>query len=126
MSEKVPQGNTNHARGLGPLAGIRVVELASLAPAPFGCMVLADLGADVIRVERSGAGGGLAVPSGVLDRGQRSMAANLKDPAGVEAVLRLVDTADVLVEGFRPGSPSALASGRLSAWRVTRGWSTGG
>jgi len=109
VSEKVPQGNTNHARALGPLAGIRVVELASLAPAPFGCMVLADLGADVIRVERSGSGGGgLAVPSGVLDRGQRSMEANLKDPAGIEAVLRLVETADVLVEGFRPGVTERL------------------
>jgi len=135
VSEKVPQGNTNHARALGPLAGIRVVELASLAPAPFGCMVLADLGADVIRVERSGSGGGgLAVPSGVLDRGQRSMEANLKDPAGVEAVLRLVETADVLVEGFRPGVTERLGLGpeeclarnpRLVYGRMT-GWGQDG
>lgn len=97
----------------GPLNGIRVIEIASLAPAPFACMVLADLGADVIRVERSGSGGGgaLAVPSGVLDRGQRSVAVNLKDPAGVEAVLRLVETADVLVEGFRPGVAERLGVG---------------
>ncbi len=113
-----------------------MVELASLAPAPFGCMVLADLGADVIRVERSGSGGGggLAVPSGVLDRGQRSMEANLKDPAGVEAVLRLVETADVLVEGFRPGVTERLGLGpeeclarnpRLVYGRMT-GWGQDG
>lgn len=97
----------------GPLSGIRVIEIASLAPAPFACMVLADLGADVIRVERFGGGGGgaMAVPSGVLDRGQRSVALNLKEPAGVEALLRLVETADVLVEGFRPGVAERLGVG---------------
>jgi len=134
VSESERVAANNHSRG--PLTGVRVVELASLAPAPFGCMVLADLGADVIRVERSGSGGGggLAVPSGVLDRGQRSMEANLKDPAGVEAVLRLVETADVLVEGFRPGVTERLGLGpeeclarnpRLVYGRMT-GWGQDG
>ena len=120
----------------GPLAGLRVIEMAGLGPGPFCAMVLADLGADVIRVERSGSGGGggLAVPSGVLDRGQRSMEANLKDPAGVEAVLRLVETADVLVEGFRPGVTERLGLGpeeclarnpRLVYGRMT-GWGQDG
>ncbi len=134
MSEKGRPGNNNHAQAAGPLAGIRVVEIASLAPAPFGCMVLADLGADVIRVERSGDSGGLMAPSGVVDRGQRSVEVNLKDPAGVQAVLRLVETADVLVEGFRPGVAERLGIGpqdclqrnpRLVYGRMT-GWGQDG
>ncbi|MFC9358142.1 CaiB/BaiF CoA transferase family protein [Rhodococcus sp. NPDC057014] len=96
----------------GPLSGLTVVEIASLAPAPFGCMILADLGADVIRVERAGDGGtGLMAPSGVLDRGRRSIAVNLRTPEGLEAVLRLVDDADILVEGFRPGVAERLGIG---------------
>ncbi|WP_370181104.1 CaiB/BaiF CoA transferase family protein [Rhodococcus wratislaviensis] len=96
----------------GPLSGLTVVEIASLAPAPFGCMILADLGADVIRVERAGDGGsGLMAPSGVLDRGRRSIAVNLRTPEGLGAVLRLVETADILVEGFRPGVAERLGIG---------------
>ncbi|OUS95715.1 CaiB/BaiF CoA-transferase family protein [Rhodococcus sp. NCIMB 12038] len=96
----------------GPLSGLTVVEIASLAPAPFGCMILADLGADVIRVERAGDGGtGLMAPSGVLDRGRRSIAVNLRTPEGLEAVLRLVEEADILVEGFRPGVAERLGIG---------------
>lgn len=96
----------------GPLSGLTVVEIASLAPAPFGCMILADLGADVIRVERAGDGGtGLMAPSGVLDRGRRSIAVNLRTPEGLEAVLRLVEGADILVEGFRPGVAERLGIG---------------
>jgi len=134
VSEKGRPGNNNHAQAAGPLAGLRIVEIASLAPAPFGCMVLADLGADVIRVERSGDSGGLMAPSGVLDRGQRSVEVNLKDPAGVQAVLRLVETADVLVEGFRPGVAERLGIGpqdclqrnpRLVYGRMT-GWGQDG
>jgi alpha-methylacyl-CoA racemase len=94
----------------GPLSGIRIVEIASLAPAPFGCMLLADLGADVLRVERAG-GTGLAGPGGPLDRGRRSIALDLKDPDGVAAVRRLVRDADVLVEGFRPGVAERLGIG---------------
>ncbi|TSD99800.1 CoA transferase [Skermania sp. ID1734] len=96
----------------GPLEGLRVVEIASLAPAPFACMILADLGAEVIRVERGGDGGmGLLAPSGVLDRGRRSIAVDLKTPAGRDVVLDLTESADVFVEGFRPGVAERLGIG---------------
>jgi alpha-methylacyl-CoA racemase len=89
-----------------------VIELASLAPAPFGCMVLADLGADVLRVERPGSCGPTApAPVDPLTRGRRSVGLNLKDPAGVELLLRLTESADVLVEGFRPGVAERLGFG---------------
>ncbi len=89
---------------MGPLDGVRVIEIASLAPAPFGCMILSDLGADVLRVERAeGCGPAAAVPVDPLSRGRRSIGLNLKDPDGIEALLRLAGNADVLVEGFRPG-----------------------
>lgn len=95
----------------GPLDGLKVIELTSLAPAPFACMVLADLGAEVIRVDRAGGGGALAVPSGYFDRGQKSIAVDLKDPRGVEIVHGLVADADILVEGFRPGVAERLGVG---------------
>ena len=96
---------------MGPLAGVRVVEIASLAPAPFGCMVLADLGADVLRVDRVGASAAPVAAGGPLERGRRSIALNLQDPAGIELLLRLLDSADVLVEGFRPGVAERLGFG---------------
>ena len=94
----------------GPLAGTRVVEFTGLAPAPFACMVLADLGAEVVRMDRPGA---LPAPdTDVLLRGRRhAVAADLKDPAARDAVLALVDRADVLVEGFRPGVMERLGLG---------------
>jgi alpha-methylacyl-CoA racemase len=95
----------------GPLAGIRIVEIASLAPAPFGCMLLADLGATVLRVERPDGGPELAAPLGPLDRGRRSVAVDLKTAAGTHAVKRLVRDADVFVEGFRPGVAERLGIG---------------
>jgi alpha-methylacyl-CoA racemase len=96
----------------GPLSGIKVVELAGLAPAPFGCMVLADLGADVLRVERAGTpGDGLTPPDGPLDRGKHTIALNLKDPEDVGTLLALVAKADVFVEGFRPGVAERLGIG---------------
>jgi alpha-methylacyl-CoA racemase len=95
----------------GPLEGLKVVQIASLAPAPFGCMVLADLGAEVVRVERSGGGDALSVPSGYLDRGQRSIAVDLKSAEGVEIVLAMLEEADVLVEGFRPGVMERIGLG---------------
>jgi alpha-methylacyl-CoA racemase len=120
---------------MGPLAGLRVVEIASLAPAPFCCMVLADLGAEVLRVDRAGAGRGLgSLPENPLDRGRRSVAANLKGPGGAGLVLRLVESADVLVEGFRPGVAERLGIGpdaclarnpRLVYGRMT-GWGQDG
>src|SRR6266511_2129731 len=97
---------------MGPLAGLRVVEIASLAPAPFCCMVLADLGAEVLRVDRAGAGGGLGnLPDNPLDRGRRFVTADLKNPRGADLVLRLAGSADVLVEGFRPGVAERLGIG---------------
>ena len=97
---------------MGPLNGVRVIEIASLAPGPFGCMILADLGADVVRVDRAGGGDGLDLrPAGPLARSRRSIALNLKDPAGIDVLLRLTDTADVLVEAFRPGVAERLGFG---------------
>jgi alpha-methylacyl-CoA racemase len=97
---------------MGPLEGVRVVEIASLAPAPFGCMVLSDLGADVLRVERpESCQPGLPAPVDPLTRGRRSVGLNLKDRAGLDLLLRLIDDADVLVEGFRPGVTERLGFG---------------
>jgi alpha-methylacyl-CoA racemase len=95
---------------MGPLHGVRVIEIASLAPAPFACMVLSDLGADVVRVDRpAGVGGEASMDP--LGRGRRSIGLNLKDPAGVALLLRLVENADVIVEGFRPGVTERLGFG---------------
>lgn len=95
----------------GPLTGIRVVELAGIGPAPFGTMLLADLGADVVLVDRPGGDGGGAGAGGALSRGRRSIAVDLKRDEGRELVLRLVEDADVLVEGFRPGVTERLGIG---------------
>ena len=94
----------------GPLHGLKVIEIASLAPAPFGCMLLADLGADVVRVDRTQSPA-LAGPGGPLERSRRSIAVDLKTPEGVAAVRRLAREADVLVEGFRPGVAERLGIG---------------
>ncbi len=97
---------------MGPLDGVRVVEIASLAPAPFACMVLSDLGAGVLRVERpESCRAGLPAPVDPLTRGRRSIGLNLKEPDGLDLLLRLIDAADVLVEGFRPGVTERLGSG---------------
>jgi len=119
---------------MGPLQGLRVLELASLAPAPFGCMVLADLGAEVLRIDRIESAGSPAMSGDVLGRGRRSVAMDLKRPEGVRALLRLVDSADVFVEGFRPGVAERLGIGpdeclarnpRLIYGRMT-GWGQDG
>src|SRR5258707_8705772 len=94
---------------MGPLGGVGVVEIASLAPAPFGCMILSDLGADVLRVERpESCLPGRPAPVDPLSRGRRSIGLNLNDPAGVALLLKLVTPADVLVEGFSPGVTERL------------------
>jgi alpha-methylacyl-CoA racemase len=94
----------------GPLRDLRVVELAGLAPVPFGAMLLADLGAEVLRVDRP-AGGGFEPLTSALGRGRRSVAIDLKRDGGAEVVLRLVERADALVEGFRPGVMERLGLG---------------
>ncbi|MFB9902645.1 CaiB/BaiF CoA transferase family protein [Allokutzneria oryzae] len=96
----------------GPLAGIRVLELAGLGPAPFCGMLLADLGAEVVRVDRPGGGGLLPRDKhDVLGRGRREVVVDLKHERGPEVVLRLAEQADVLIEGFRPGVAERLGIG---------------
>lgn len=99
-------------QGTGPLRGMRVVELAGIGPGPHAAMLLADLGADVIRLERPG-GAGSASPreTDLLSRGRPSVAMDLKKPDAVEAVLALVEVADVLIEGMRPGAVERLGLG---------------
>jgi alpha-methylacyl-CoA racemase len=99
---------------MGPLSGVKVIELAGIGPGPFAAMVLSDMGADVIRVDRSVAAKGGDPddpPRDILTRGRRSVALDLKNPDGVETLLKLVDSADVLVEGFRPGVTERLGFG---------------
>ncbi|HXV92334.1 MAG TPA: CaiB/BaiF CoA-transferase family protein [Pseudonocardia sp.] len=97
----------------GPLAGLKVVELAGIGPGPHAAMVLGDLGADVVRIDRPSGGlrlGSDEAPDPTL-RGRRRVEADLKDPAGRETVLRLVEHADVLLEGYRPGVTERLGVG---------------
>ena len=117
---------------MGPLSGITIVELAGLGPAPFGCMMLADMGARVIRVERAGPGMSPALDP--LARNRESLACNLKNPAAVKVVKRLVASADGFVEGFRPGVTERMGLGpdellainpRLVYGRMT-GWGQDG
>ena len=94
---------------MGPLNGFRIVELAGIGPGPFCGMMLSDMGAEVIRVERLS--GASEAPKDVLARNRRSIAIDLKQAEGVETVLKLVDTADALFEGFRPGVTERLGLG---------------
>ncbi|SDG83049.1 CaiB/BaiF CoA transferase family protein [Klenkia brasiliensis] len=120
----------------GPLQGVRVVEFAGLGPGPFCGMLLADLGADVVRVDRRARAGGLVGSLGatsLLDRGKRSIALDLKDDGDLAVVRALVGRADVLLEGFRPGvmerlglgpeqahaANPALVYGRMTGWGQT-------
>ena len=96
----------------GPLQGLRVVELAGIGPGPHAAMILGDLGADVVRIERPGKSG--VVPAGIRDsmlRNRRSVAADLKTDEGRELVLTLISKADVLIEGYRPGVTERLGLG---------------
>lgn len=96
----------------GPLRDVVVTELAGLGPAPFCGMVLADLGADVIKVDRIGGGGLFAHSShDALNRGKRTIAVDLKQPEGQDVVLRLVERSSALIEGFRPGVAERLGVG---------------
>jgi alpha-methylacyl-CoA racemase len=106
----------------GPLAGLRVVEIAGIGPAPFAAMVLADLGAEVLRVDRPGPSG---FPGGarhdLLNRGKRSVAVDLSQPRGAAVVRTLASRADVLVEGFRPGVAERLGIGPADCQAVNPG-----
>jgi alpha-methylacyl-CoA racemase len=98
----------------GPLAGHRIIEIAGIGPGPFAAMLLSDLGAEVIRVERAGAvrGGAPDKPAGDISlRGRRNVAIDLKHPDGVGTLLELVESADALIEGFRPGVMERLGIG---------------
>ena len=121
---------------MGPLQGIKVVEIAGIGPGPFCAMMLADMGADVIRVDRAQGVSGLPGNNSkdLINRGRRSVGVDLKNPDGVETVLRLVENADALVEGFRPGVAERLGIGpepclernpRLVYGRMT-GWGQDG
>ncbi len=118
----------------GPLAGLRIVELAGIGPGPFAAMMLADMGAEVLRVDRAQAVGEPAPAWDVNARGRRSVGIDLKHPQGRDAVLRLVERADALIEGFRPGVTERLGLGpdeclarrpALVYGRMT-GWGQGG
>lgn len=128
--------STDSHQPTGPLVGVRIVELVGIGPGPFAAMMLADMGADVIRVDRPG-GNALQVSApdkDILGRGRPSVAVNLKDPRGVELVLDLIEKADVVIEGFRPGVTERLGLGpdtclarnpRLVYGRMT-GWGQDG
>ena len=120
----------------GPLAGIRIIELAGLGPAPFGAMLLGDMGAEVIRIDRTGGGVGIGVKPefDVLARNRKSVRLDIKHPEGKQALLRLLEQADGLIEGFRPGVLERLGLGpeellkrnpRLVIGRMT-GWGQNG
>jgi alpha-methylacyl-CoA racemase len=94
----------------GPLAGVRVIELGGIGPGPFCGMILGDLGADVIRVDRP-AEAGTETLTPILHRNRRSLALDLKSPRGAEVALRLIDAADAVIEGFRPGVVERLGLG---------------
>ncbi|ROR92835.1 alpha-methylacyl-CoA racemase [Nocardioides aurantiacus] len=120
-------------RGTGPLSGVKVVEIAGIGPGPHACMTLADLGADVVRVERPGGSMLTGGPTDLLNRGRPSVALDLKHPDAAGVVLDLVEHADVLVEGMRPGTTErlgigpeqchernpALVYGRMTGWGQT-------
>ncbi|MGW5048731.1 CaiB/BaiF CoA transferase family protein [Streptomyces griseoluteus] len=121
--------------GQGPLSGVRVVELAGIGPGPFAAMLLADLGADVVRVDRpDGPGLGIDPARDVTNRNKRSVVVDLKAPDGAARVLGLAERADVLIEGYRPGVAERLGVGpadcharnpRLVYGRMT-GWGQDG
>ena len=97
---------------MGPLDGVRIIELQGIGPGPFCGMMLADMGAEVIRVDRAGnVGSAPSRPNDVLARGRRSIGVDLKNPDGVETVLQLIESADALIEGFRPGVTERLGLG---------------
>ena len=120
--------STSSSSTAGPLAGVRVIEFAGIGPGPFACMLLSDLGAEVIRVDRPGAN--LGDQMDIVGRGRKTVLLDLKNPEHKAQVMELLAQADVLVEGFRPGvmerlgfGPDAVAGcnpklvyGRMTGW----------
>ncbi len=96
---------------MGPLHGTRIIEISGIGPAPLAAMVLADMGADVIRVQRPGGGTFATGPADLINRGKRCICVDLKKPEGADVVLRLIEAADGLIEGFRPGVTEKLGIG---------------
>ncbi len=108
--------NTPHPSAGGPLRGVRVVEFAGLGPAPFACMLLSDMGAEVVRIDRPDAPP--PDPRDMVNRGRRRIALDLKAPDGAAQALELIRHADLLVEGFRPGVMERLGLGPAEAGRA--------
>jgi alpha-methylacyl-CoA racemase len=99
---------------MGPLEGVKILEIAGIGPGPFAGMMLSDMGAEVVRIDRADrvrGGDPENPPKDILARGRRSVAVDLKNPQGVEVVLAMVEKADVLIEGFRPGVMERLGLG---------------
>ena len=96
---------------MGPLTGLKFIEMAGMGPAPFCGMLLADLGAEVVTIGRKSARTDTPAAQVLSERGKRTIALNLKTPEGVEAVLKLCESADALFEGFRPGVMEKLGLG---------------
>ncbi|MBX3479213.1 MAG: CoA transferase [Caulobacter sp.] len=93
----------------GPLSGLKIIEFAGIGPGPFCGMLLSDLGADVVRIDRKGSG--RSSPADITARGRRSVALDLKNPAAIETCLKLMEGADGIIEGFRPGVMERLGLG---------------
>lgn len=103
---------------MGPLSGVKIIELAGIGPSPYACMLLADLGADILRLERGNPDADGAPTADILNRSRHSVAVDLKNPAGKQLVLDLLKDADVLIEGFRPGVTERLGLGPDDVWAV--------
>lgn len=108
MASDAVNDTHGQCRRAGPLRNLRVLEFAGIGPAPFGCMQLSDLGADVVVIDRPE---GKQAPTTVLDRGRRSILLDLKSPQGLATALALIEQAEALVEGFRPGVMERLGLG---------------
>lgn len=103
----------------GPLQGLRVVELAGIGPGPHAAMILGDLGADVVRVDRPNKAAGVPMPArDTMLRNRRSVSVDMKSDEGRELVLKLIAKADVLIEGFRPGVTERLGLGPQDCAKV--------
>ena len=113
MADDGMRNGSDPARRRGPLAGVRVIDLGGIGPGPFAAMLLADIGADVVRIDRPGP---QEFGSGLLHRGKRSAIIDLRNPAGAEAALQIISGCDILIEGFRPGVAERLGLGPERCW----------